>query len=148
MSTLGVCRVELGWTQIANDYRAVTRAHGNPIVQGCLRCNAAHWPPRLRCACGSADLHWLSAGRRGRLISTVGVNLTSDQASSHWVPRKLAQRLPYTTVIVELDQWAGVRMAVLGDGLAFTEAPSGSAVTLSAECAEDSVTLVAEAAVA
>ncbi len=144
MSTLGVCPVEGGWAQIAHDYRAVIRKHREPIVQGCLKCDAAYWPPRLRCACGSADLHWVSAGQSGRIISTVGVNLTPDQASSHSVPRKLAHRLPYTTVIVELNKWAGLRIAVLADGLALTKAPSGSTVALSAEVADDSVTLIAQ----
>ena len=146
MSALANCRVELGWTQIAEDYRAVTREHAEPIVQGCSACGAASWPPRLRCPCGSSDLRWFPAGRTGRLVSTVGVKLTVDEAPDHWVPRRLIPRLPYTTVIVELDAWPSVRMAVLSDGLSLTEAATGSTVMLSTELEGELVTLVGQAA--
>ena len=145
MNTLGVCPVNLGWAQIANDYRAVIRKYKEPIVQNCLLCNGAYWPPRLRCTCGSADMHWASAGSSGKIVSTVGVDLTPDQAATHWVPRKLAHRLPYTTVIVELSEWPGLRIAALADGLSLTHAPHGSTVTLSADFTDDLVTLIAQA---
>ncbi len=132
-----------GWVRLADDYRDATRELGAPVVQDCVRCGTAFWPPRLRCSCGASEMRWSAAGLTGRLVSTVGVDLRVDQGSERRVPRRLAERLPYTTVIVELEEHPGVRMALLSDGLALTTAPSGTALTLAAEVDGDAVTLVA-----
>jgi uncharacterized OB-fold protein len=145
MNILGICPVDRGWSHIANDYREVIRREQAPIVQSCAKCNAGYWPPRLRCSCGSAELNWSPAGQSAKMVACVGVDLAPGQAASHWVPYKLAHRLPYTTAIVELDDWEGVRLAALADGLSITQVPRGSKVALSAEVTDKAVTLIVQA---
>ncbi len=71
------------------------------VYRVCQSCNAALNPPRAHCGiCGSWDTAWREANGRGRLYSWTTV--------CHQVHP--AYRVPYTVVIVELEDAPEVRL--------------------------------------
>jgi hypothetical protein len=137
-----VCPVDSGTSGVAAHYRSITRETGVPILQVCTKCESALWPARLRCHCGAEDLAWLPAGRRGRIVSRVRVDVPKEEWARFGVPRKMTGRLPYTTVIVEPNDWPGTRMVMLLQTSGSVDSMSDE-VSLGVEVDGDSVVLIA-----
>lgn len=76
-------------------------ADGRLLVPECAACGARRWPPGPMCpVCQSTETHWLEASRRGTLYSWIVAVHPTDQV--------LADQVPYTVALVELDE--GVRV--------------------------------------
>lgn len=96
--------------RLAASYDDAVRGCGGLVVQGCVTCAAAAFPPRLRCStCGSSALQWWPAGRTGTLAASVPVVADNPRQRP---PGLFRQRLPYATGIVVPDDWPTVRLAV------------------------------------
>jgi len=87
-------------------YRHATS--GRLHLQHCTGCDRHQHPPRYRCpGCGSdADLVWTPSDGRGALHSWT---VTHRPVDPGW-----ADRLPYATVVVQLDE--GVRLVGAWEG--------------------------------
>lgn len=139
--TIG-CPVDSGISGVAAHYRTTTQETGMPILQVCNVCRSALWPARLRCHCGADDLAWQPAGGRGRIVSRVRVDVPKDEWARFGVPRKMTGRLPYTTVIVEPNDWPGTRMVMLLQSSGAADSMTDD-VSLGVEVDDDSVVLIA-----
>jgi len=94
------------------DFYAQLASTGRLHFQRCRKCGAVRHPPRLYCAaCGSPDWTLAPSDGLGRVHATA---LTERDYDPGW-----ADDLPYTVVVVELDQ--GPRIVTVGRG--FTERP-------------------------
>lgn len=136
------CPVDSGASGIAAHYRSTIRKVGVPILQVCNVCVCPLWPARLRCRCGADDLAWHPAGRRGRIVSRVRVDVPRDEWAQFGVPRRMTARQPYTTVIVEPNDWPGARMAMLLQNSG-SACPATDEVSLGIEVENEFVVLVA-----
>jgi len=136
------CPIDSGTSGIADHYRATIRETGVPVVQVCNVCISALWPARLRCHCGADDLAWQPAGRNGRIVSRVSVDVPKEEWERFGVSKKMTSRLPYTTVIVEPHNWPGVRMVMLLETSGAAESLTGE-VSLGVEIDGTSVVLTA-----
>jgi len=136
------CPVVSGNSGVAAHYRFTTRETGVPILQVCNECASALWPARLRCHCGADDLAWQPVGGRGRILSRVLVDVPEDEWVQFGVPRAMTKHLPYTTVIVEPNDWPGARVVMLlrTSGSEQTETDD---VSLGVEVNDKSVVLIA-----
>lgn len=78
------------------------RAQGGVLhLQRCAYCERYQHPPRYRCAsCGSDNLTWVASPGRGTLFSWAVTHRPYDRG---W-----ADRLPYVTGVIELDE--GIRL--------------------------------------
>lgn len=78
------------------------RARGGTLhLQRCVGCGAYRHPPRYLCgACGSGALEWVASPGLGQLFSWTITHRSYDRG---W-----ADRLPYVTGVIELDE--GVRL--------------------------------------
>lgn len=86
-------------------YRHATT--GTLHLQQCSACGRFQHPPRYRCpACGSTDLAWVPSPGAGRLHTWTITHRAVDPA---WAPR-----IPYATVVVELDE--GIRLVGAWEG--------------------------------
>ena len=74
------------------------RALGGKLhLQRCLQCRRFRHPPRQFCpACGSDRYDWTASPGRGRVFSWTVTHIAYDRG---W-----ETRLPYATVVVELDE--------------------------------------------
>jgi uncharacterized OB-fold protein len=139
VEVLGSCPVERGVQGIADDYRAVMEEHRVPVAQRCDECSAAQFPPLLGCrSCLSARLSWVSCGDRGVVGTFVTVH-TAETTPSMSIPRRLLDKVPYSSVFVAPDDLPGVRLVALmlgpqqerlAVGLAVRLDASGGAVVL------------------
>ncbi|WP_420750827.1 Zn-ribbon domain-containing OB-fold protein [Rhodococcus sp. O3] len=76
-------------------------AQGRLVVSTCVQCHAHNHLPRPRCVnCGGIELRWEDVPKRGRVVSWTVV----EHQVHPWFP------VPYTIVIVEIDDCSGVRM--------------------------------------
>lgn len=108
---LAACTAASG-AQLADQFRELL-SRGLVAVQGCGACGNVSFPPLLRCPrCGSADLAWWDAGPSGYPVSWVTVH-TATSTETISIPRRLLDRVPYTTVIVELGRYPDTRMPFL-----------------------------------
>lgn len=74
---------------------------GELRLQRCGGCGAFRHPPRHRCAaCASPEWEWAPVSGRGRVFTWAVTHMAYDRG---W-----AEELPYTTVVVELEE--GVRL--------------------------------------
>ena len=73
---------------------------GELAVLTCTRCAAVIHLPRPRCACGSTELEWRPTAGRGRVYSHTVIR--------HKINRAFA--VPYTVVLVQLDEHPDVRL--------------------------------------
>jgi uncharacterized OB-fold protein len=104
------CPISQGSEALASAFKEVLSTSGW-CVQACDVCDAACFPPRLRCAhCGSGQLRWEPIGEAGRLVSVVRV---TGENPRHRAPRALRAQDVYVTGIVELAHLGGVRFPVL-----------------------------------
>lgn len=88
------------------EFYAHARA-GQLRLQRCAACGTWRHPPRVRCAaCGADDVRWEPVSGRGRLFSWTVTHQVFDPA--------FAQRVPYVTSVVELEE--GPRVVALFDG--------------------------------
>jgi uncharacterized OB-fold protein len=75
--------------------------NGELRAQRCTACGRLRYPPRLTCPqCGSTELEWQKLSGRGKVYTYA----ISHQA----IHPALEGRVPWTTIIVELDE--GIRM--------------------------------------
>jgi hypothetical protein len=72
-------------------------------------------PPRAHCKCGSADIEWYEAPRRGKILAYTSVGVPPESMSKH---------APYIVAIVELEdktrllaQLTGVTLNTLRVGM-------------------------------
>lgn len=98
-------------------------------MQLCTACGRWRHPPGVRCAdCGSRDLQWSPVTGRGTVVS----HTVNHQP---WAPDTI---VPYTLVLVELDEQAGLRLTSrLVDGPMPNGALIGSRVSVVFERRED-----------
>lgn len=76
-------------------------AQGRLAVLTCTSCKGHTHLPRPYCVhCGSSDLQWSDVPHRGRAVSWTVV----EHQVHPWFP------VPYTVVLVEIDDCPGVRM--------------------------------------
>lgn len=79
---------------------------GELTVQRCTSCNKGCFPPRAGiCARCGGDLVWTPVARTGKVYSWVGV----DRVIHEWQ----ADLIPYTVVVLELDDASGARIECL-----------------------------------
>lgn len=110
---LAGCDVQSGSTGLAAQHQQLIEHARQPVVQRCAGCGVARFPPLLICPeCRSSDLEWWAAGTRGAARSWVTVH-TPTSTPTISVPRVLLSAIPYTTVIVEMDEFPGVRVPAL-----------------------------------
>jgi uncharacterized OB-fold protein len=107
------CDLDSGAQGLADQYQAVLRQAGEPLVQRCTACASTYFPPLLSCRCCHSDaLVWAPAGRRGVVGTFVTVH-TRDSTPSMSIPRRLLDDVPYTSVYVEPLDTPGVRLPAL-----------------------------------
>ena len=107
-------------------YRHATT--GTLHLQRCSGCGRFQHPPRYGCpACAGADLEWVPSAGTGEIYSWTVTHRPIDPG---W-----ADRLPYATVVVELDE--GVRLVGALEGLAPDELTLGSRMQMRVEPAGD-----------
>ncbi|WAJ44309.1 hypothetical protein OK015_24760 [Mycobacterium sp. Aquia_216] len=75
-------------------------------------------------------------------MSRVRVDVPEDEWAQFGVPRRMTALLPYTTVIVEPNDWPGARMAMLLQ-TSGSASPATDEVSLGVEVENESVVLVA-----
>lgn len=81
---------------------------GRLRAQACTACGSTQHPPRYRCgSCGSADFQWRDSSGGGSVVSWV---TTHRDVALGW-----GAEVPYTTLIVELDEGCQVIGALEGD---------------------------------
>jgi uncharacterized OB-fold protein len=104
---------------------------GELQAQRCTSCGRLRYPPRPTCPqCGSTDIEWQQLSGRGKVFTYA----VSHQA----VHPALEGRVPFTTLVVELDE--GVRMTSnLVEGSPAIEI--GTPVEVVFEKATDEITL-------
>lgn len=84
-------------------------AKGRLIVQRCRSCSTVRFPPRYQCTkCWSPETEWINATGRGEIESITIVRRAPTPV--------FRDRVPFTLVVVTLDE--GVRMItnLIGDG--------------------------------
>ncbi|GAA4553648.1 Zn-ribbon domain-containing OB-fold protein [Pseudonocardia xishanensis] len=112
VTVLGLCDAEKGTAGMAAQYGEIL-AGGRAVLQGCARCGAAAFPPRLRCrSCSSDDLQWWDAGDTAKVTSWARVALNGPTETAS-VPRRVGKDGPYTTVVVQPESFADVRLLCL-----------------------------------
>lgn len=93
---------------------------GKLLVQSCGDCGAARFPPRIFCGrCGSKRVDWRESAGRGHIWSWVISHGPTLPA--------FADRVPYPVVVVELDDFPGIRMVgnlVAAPGAAIDSVPA------------------------
>ena len=60
----------------------------------CEKCGAKYLPPRAHCKCGSADIKWYEAPRRGKILTYTPVVVP---------PESMSKYAPYIVAVVELE---------------------------------------------
>lgn len=106
-------------------------ADGELRVQECDQCGTRRWPPRVSCAnCASESASWVTVDGRGRIYSWVVVHRTALES--------MRSRVPYTVLIVELDEPPQLRfVGGLAPGEADSEISIGTPVRASLHTDED-----------
>jgi uncharacterized OB-fold protein len=128
-TVLGPCPVQGGVQALADDFRATVRAHRVAVAQACGRCRTANFPPLLACrSCGSYELQWISCGPTGTIGTYVTVH-TADATPSMSIPRRLLDRVPYTSIYASPDAVPTIRVAALMVGGQQERLKVGAAVT-------------------
>jgi len=81
----------------------------------CEKCGAKYLPPRAHCKCGSADIKWYEAPRRGKILTYTAVEIP---------PESMSKYAPYIVAIVEFEdrtrllaQLTGVTINMLRVGM-------------------------------
>lgn len=78
-------------------------ARGELAVQRCAACGRLRFPPSPRCStCASDAADWVPVSGRGRVLSWTRTHHAFDPA--------FRDRLPYTVVLVGLDEQPGLAM--------------------------------------
>ncbi|QIZ37991.1 Zn-ribbon domain-containing OB-fold protein [Saccharopolyspora sp. ASAGF58] len=112
-SALAQCSVARGVQGLADEFREIAEAHKTPVAQRCDRCGAGFFPPLLGCReCGSPELSWVSCGVTGTVGTFVTVH-TAEATPSMAIPRRLLDKVPYTSVYVVPDALPAVRLPAL-----------------------------------
>lgn len=60
----------------------------------CKKCGAKHLPPRAHCRCGSEDMEWFEAPRKGKILAYTLVT---------YPPESMAKYAPYIVAVAELE---------------------------------------------
>jgi uncharacterized OB-fold protein len=81
----------------------------------CKKCGAKYLLPRAHCKCGSAEMEWYEAPRRGKILTYTPVEIP---------PESMSKYAPYIVAIVELEdrtrllaQLTGVTINMLRVGM-------------------------------
>jgi uncharacterized OB-fold protein len=81
----------------------------------CEKCGAKYLPLRAHCKCGSADMEWYEAPRRGKILTYTSVGVP---------PESMSKYAPYIVAVVELEdktrllaQLTGVTLNMLRVGM-------------------------------
>ncbi|MGH7819096.1 MAG: Zn-ribbon domain-containing OB-fold protein [Candidatus Binatia bacterium] len=107
---------------------------GELRIPRCEACGRWVWYPRRRCpACGGSRIAWRPVSGRGRLFTWVTVHRA-------FVPA-LAERVPYVTALVELEEDRSIRLATILDVPSARELRLGLPVEAFFEPVNDRVTL-------
>lgn len=110
---LASCDIDAGSTGLAQQHQRLLREFLEPVVQRCADCTATRFPPLLICPeCRSSKLDWCAAGHGGMARSWVTVHAPASTATIS-IPRVLLAHVPYATVVVELDDFPGVRIPTI-----------------------------------
>jgi uncharacterized OB-fold protein len=129
-TAFGRCANLISIQAMADEYKALLRDHGVPVVQRCDECQRPCFPPLLGCPqCGSSQLVWIAAGTTGKVGTFVTVH-RRDPTASMTIPRRLLDQIPYTSVYVMPDEVPEVRIAALMTGPQQSELAVGSTVRL------------------
>jgi len=59
----------------------------------CRKCGAKYLPPRAHCKCGSTDVEWFEAPRRGKILAYTSVGFP---------PQSMSKKAPYIVATAEL----------------------------------------------
>jgi hypothetical protein len=81
----------------------------------CKKCGAKYLPPRAHCKCGSANMEWYEAPRRGKILTYTPVEIP---------PESMSKYAPYIVAVAELEdrtrllaQLTGVTINMLRVGM-------------------------------
>jgi uncharacterized OB-fold protein len=81
----------------------------------CEKCGATYLPPRAHCKCGSANMEWYKAPRRGKILTYTSVGVP---------PERMSKYAPYIVAVAELEdrtrllaQLTGVTLNMLRVGM-------------------------------
>jgi len=92
-------------------------AEGRLLVQTCSSCGSSRYPTRPMCPeCRSLDYHWQEASGRGTIWSFVVAHPPVLPAYGEFAP--------YNVVVVELEDFPGIRL--VGNLVAGADAPINS----------------------
>ncbi len=86
---------------------AAAREH-RLVLPRCVECRRWRHPQAPGCPCGAAETEWEPASGRARLVSYTVVRRAAHPA--------LATELPYTLLLVELDEGPRLVSGLAGDG--------------------------------
>lgn len=71
----------------------------------CEKCGAKYLPPRTHCKCGSADIEWYEAPRRGKILTYTSVGVP---------PESMSKYAPYIVAVAELEDKTRVLAQLTG----------------------------------
>ncbi len=105
---------------------------GRLVVQACTECGAFRHPPRPACArCRGSAWEWRAVSGRGELWSFTTIHPPTLPA--------FADRVPYTAIVVRLEEGPFLVSTLVGDAAA--AARIGSPVEVVFERVDDTLTL-------
>lgn len=112
--------MKFGYVSCLPETQLITRfveelKNGRLMGTRCEKCGTTYLPPRAHCKCGSADIEWYEAPRRGKILAYTSVGVPPESMSKH---------APYIVAIVELEdktrllaQLTGVTLNTLRVGM-------------------------------
>ena len=112
--------MKFGYVSCLPETRLITRfveelKNGRLMGTKCEKCGAKYLPPRAHCKCGSADIKWYEAPRRGKILTYTPVVVP---------PESMSKYAPYIVAVVKLEdktrllaQLTGVTLNMLRVGM-------------------------------
>jgi len=120
---------------LVRDWHRATLANGTLCIQQCLGCGRYRHPPRRFCArCGSVEATFVAVSGLGTVHAAAISHRSLDPA---W-----QDRVPFTTLVVELDE--GPRVLAATDGSPSPLATGDRVVVRVEGCSEDFARLWAD----
>ena len=88
----------------------------------CKGCGARYLPPRAHCRCGSVEMEWFEASRKGKILAYTLVTFP---------PESMSKNSPYIMAVAELED--GLRLLAQLTGVAVKNLKIGMSVRVTSD---------------
>jgi len=95
------------WLPETNMMRKFTEELANGRLMGtkCKKCKTKYMPPRIQCRCGSTDMEWYEAPKKGKLLAYTIIM---------YPPESMQKYAPYIVAVAELEDGTRLLSHIVG----------------------------------